>query len=227
MQTYGYTRDKEGQITGEQDTLRYSAFDLWCKSKKAYRERYYEGKSLQTVETVFGHEVHKKLEKGEIVIEGLPRYPKTEYNIEVKIGKAPSQIKIGGCLDAFDPDTLSFLDYKSSHLSREGKVPWNRVKVAKHMQLVFYSLLVQEKHRKVNPLTHLIWLETKFQSKTIEYDGHTLEAQIRTLDLTGTYQVFPRYIPEWARVALRKLILEKAKEISDDFNVYKNKGYFK
>ena len=218
---FGYTFDKEGSPTGGQDTLRYSALNTWLSSKESYRKRYYEGLSISTPEMIFGHQIHRRIEEGEVVLPGLPRYPKAEYNIEVAIGPKNNQIKIGGCIDSFDPKTLSFLDYKSGHLSKEGKIPWSAVKVSRHMQLVFYSLLIKKKHGKVDPYTKLIWIETACKKKTVLFQGHELEAESRELSLTGRYEVFTRRIAEWERSVLVKTIKRCAVEISEDFANYK------
>lgn len=218
---YGFKRNLDGQITGEIDTLRYSALDSWLKSKDGYRKRYYEGQSFQTPETVFGHKIHQAIEKGEIVLPGLPRHRRSEYNIEVSVGTKKSPVKIGGCIDSFDPETLAFLDYKCSHLSKDGKAPWSAVKVAKHMQLVFYSLLIKAKHKKVAPVATLIWIGTEFKQKAVEFAGHTLVADSRELSLTGNWHAFPRRIAQWERDHLLEIILRSAKEIEEDFTKYK------
>jgi len=218
--SYGYKFNKEGEIIGEIDTLRYSALDSWMKSKSSYRGRYYEGKSFATPETMFGHIMHKALENGEVVLEGIPRHTKTEYNIEILLPR--SDIRIGGCIDSFDPKGLSLLDYKFSHRNKDGKAPWDQVKVTRHMQLVFYSLLVKLKHEKVNPYTKLIWVETTFGRNSIEFDGHILEGDTRELKLTGKYEVFNRRIAKWELDALIKIIKRCAAEIEEDFNQYKN-----
>lgn len=221
--TYGYTRSKEGnEITGETDRLRYSALNLWLSSKSAYRKRYYEGQSVSTPEMIFGHKVHTMMEDKKAVtahpfLSQLPRYPVSEKNIELTV----DGVKIGGCIDSFDPDTFSFLDYKSSHLSKDGKVPWNVVKVAKHMQLVFYSLLVREKFGKVDPNVLLVWIGTEFVKKSQEFAGHVLEAESRELALTGQFEVFKRRVAKWETDALKKIIKKAAEDISIDFIQYK------
>lgn len=223
MKTFGYTFSKEDRhITGEQSVLRYSALDCWLKNKDAYRKRYYEGQEFQTAEMVFGHRVHKSMELKSVVkkdplLSQLPRYSRSEYNIEEKL----EDIKIGGCLDSFEKETFSFLDYKSSHLSKDGKIPWDNVRVAKHMQLVFYSLLVFLRHGKVDPWVKLIWLETAFRKKSIEFEGHTLSTETRELYLTGKFKVFKRRIYKYELDHLRGVILNAAEEINKDFISYK------
>lgn len=222
---FGYKFNKDGTIKGENDTLRYSGFSLWCKNKDAYRNHYYKGVSLHTPETVFGSVIHKLMEDPEEVqkhpiLSKVLRYETSEYNIEVPF----ENFKIGGCLDSFRLETFSFLDYKSSHLSKDGKVPWDKVKVAKHDQMPFYSLLIEEKHGEVDPYCHLIWIETAFKNKTKEFEGHILSTQSRDLELTGHFETFKRRIAQWERDLMRKRIKQAAQEINDDFINWKKQN---
>lgn len=215
---YGYTFSKDTrEITGEQNVLRYSAYDCWLKSKSAYRGRYYRGKSFETPETVFGHKMHKKIEEGEIVLPGLPVYPAHEVDILANLG----DVKIGGCIDTLDPDTLQFLDYKFGHRNKDGKAPWDNVKVHKHRQLIFYTLLVKLKHGHYNPETALIWVETAFKNRAMEFDGHMLEADTRELELTGKFEIFERRIAKWELDKLVMDIKRVAEEIRADFEEFK------
>lgn len=222
--SFGYTFSRnERAVTGEQDVLRYSALDTWLKSKDSYRKRYYEGATFGSAEMTFGHEIHKLMEdpeqvKAHPILSQVPRYERSEYNIVVPL----DDFKIGGCLDSIDLETFAFLDYKSSHRNKEGKVPWDNVRVAKHMQLPFYSVLVRSLHGKVDPNVLLVWLETAFKNKTKEFDGHTLTASSRELELTGEFKVFKRRVFKWELDSLEKVIIKSAGEINDDFTKYKH-----
>lgn len=197
--------------------LSYSAFDLWLKNPEAYRRKYYLGEpDFQTAETMFGKTIAEKLEGGHAP-EGLMLYKNKEYRIEVELEEG---LRLLGYLDAFNEDDLSILEFKTGHLDSKGKVPWDKVKVQKHKQLVFYSLLVKLKYGKVNPKVHLQWLETKFQKESREFNGHILEAEGKRLELTGRIETFERRIYKWEIDKMKEEIIKVAKEISNDYTLW-------
>lgn len=205
--------------------LSYSACMQWMKSKDQFRKRYYENEpSLMTSEMVFGKRIASLLENDEEVkkhpvLSLIPRLPVSEYSIEVDIEGIP----VKGYLDMFNPEDNSFVEIKTGHLSKEGKVPWSNISVAKHLQLDFYSLLIKSKHGKVAPMCNLIWLETEFKNKTIEFDGHILTGETRELDLTGRFEIFNRRIHSYERDLAKSLIQKIALEISEDYTSYLTK----
>lgn len=206
--------------------ISYSSWSLWKKDKDAFRRKYYlNEESFSTAETIYGKHIARLLEdeeevKKHPVLSLVPRYSVREQKIEVEI----AGIRVMGYLDTFEPNTFQFGEFKSGHLSRDGKPPWDIVKVNKHDQLPFYSLLIKEKYGKVDRLTRLHWLETHFKKKTMDFEGMTLEASSRELELTGRIETFKRIIPQWERDNIRESIINAAKEISEDFTNYeKNK----
>jgi hypothetical protein len=92
--------------------------------------------------------------------------------------------------------------------------------VAKHEQLPFYSLMIEEACGKVDALCHLDWIETVFSKKQVEFDGQMLEADGGELMLTGTIQSFPRRIAKWERKRMREMIRKAAEDISEDYARY-------
>lgn len=194
--------------------LSYSAWYLWRTNKQAYRDRYYPKErppDFESVETIFGKSVHEKIENGELL--HVPRFPLPEHKIEVEV----AGIKLMGQIDTFDEQTFSFADYKSGHANKKGESPWTLAKVMKLDQLPFYSVMVEAKYGRVNPLCQLIWLETEFVKKSIDFEGHILESISRELQLTGRVESFPRRIAKWERERMKKLIIETANEISEDY----------
>ena len=198
------------------DYLSYSAWNLWKTNKDEYRRIYYEcGEKFNTTETIFGKKIAELLEKT-YELKHVPRLPIAEHGIRVEV----EGVKLMGYLDSFDIDQCEILEFKTGHLSRDGKVPWDQVKVEKHKQLDWYSFLVKEKHGKVKNKLSLVWLETEFENKSIEFAGHTLTTQTRELKLTGKVVTFWRIIYEWQRQKIKKEILEVAKEIEKDYEEY-------
>ena len=220
---FGKIFSKDGVVTGEQDTLRYSAYDTWLKSPSSYREKYYEGKSFTTAETVFGHEMHKVMEtktgwSNHPILSQVPRNEVSEKDIVVTIDGA----KIGGRIDSFDPERREFIDYKFSHRNADGKAPWDAVKVAKHRQLVFYAILIEKKLGRVGMYHKLAWIETRFKKEMEQVGSRSIESDSRKLELTGDFKVFRRHVFKWEREAMKESIKKVAQEINDDFNKHKN-----
>lgn len=195
--------------------LSYSAWNLWLTNKNAFRKRYYENvKTIASPEMLFGKEVAKLLEKKKLL--HIPRLEIAEHPIEIMIGDIP----ILGYLDSFSEKDKKFLEYKTGHLTPNGKPFWNNVTVAKHTQLPFYSLMIKTRYGSVDNHCQLIWLETEFKKKKIKFQKHTLTAISRELCLTGNVEIFDRKITEYERQKVKKSIIETAKEISEDYKSY-------
>ena len=195
--------------------LSYSAWDLWCKSKEAFRRRYYENeKPFETPETAFGKKIAEMVENDEHhgVLE-IINYPKKEYEIDIVV----DDLRLLGRLDQFHDTELRIHEIKTGHRNPKGKVPWDTIKVRKHKQLVFYSLLVELKHGTVHPEVILQWIETKFSRKSVEFDGHVLTTKSKELELTGYIKTFKRRVHKWERIKMLKDIKQSAREISNDY----------
>jgi hypothetical protein len=199
--------------------LSSSGYDLWTKDKNAFRNRYYlDIKQFETVETIFGKKVAKMLENREFVHNDVILYEKTEYRFEEFL----DDLKIMGYLDGFNISDLSILEYKTGHKNKDGKVPWDNVKVAKNKQLLFYCVGIRKKHGSVNPIVTLQWLETEFKKKTWDVGGIEVEAQTRDLYLTGNIKTFKREIQQWEIDKMEQDIIRVAKEISNDYTLWKS-----
>ena len=126
-------------------------------------------------------------------------------------------------LDSFDPDTLEILEYKTGIKSKEGKDPWNRVKVRKHTQLSIYTLGVNEKFGSYNPNIRLVWMETKWSTVDLvqTFGSKTFNQRVPGLRLTGHIQEFERVIQDWEIERMKKLIRKNAEDISNDYKKWK------
>lgn len=192
--------------------LSYSQMDLWQKSREQYRLRYYlNGPSFESRETIFGKRFAKMMEDElqHPVADLVPRGDKTEYKILETILGVP----VLGYLDGFNSNTLSILEYKT------GKECWTNLRVAKHDQLVIYSLLVKKKHKKVNPVVSLVWVQTKEVAHSYNIAGVTFSAN-SCIDFTGYVQTFKRRIVQWERDKMKKKIRKVAEEISEDYQKF-------
>ena len=201
----------------EKEYMSYSAMHLWQTSRVGYRKRYYEQeKPFETVETRFGKLLADKLERGDEDVRHIPNYATRELNIEVMIDGN----LIKGRIDGFDETRIRFLDHKSAHASKDGKSPWNKLKVRKLDQLPFYSMMLKEKYGKVDSACHLIWIETVFKNIFIEFEGHKLDSQTRELQLTGKVKKFRRLISKGERKRIKEELLKVCAEIKQDYKEY-------
>lgn len=198
--------------------LSYSALSLWERDREQFRRRYYEGKKMpDTPYTLFGKEVHEKIENSDDFAD-VPQYSQSEIELSTTI----DGIVILGYIDSFCPDCMSFIDYKSGIRKRDGSPRWTELDTHKTDQLPFYSMLIEENY-KDTPKEHsskLVWLETAWGNPTYKKGSEILIEENATLDLTGYYEVFDRVIEPWERDRIRTWISEKADEISEDYRRY-------
>jgi hypothetical protein len=108
---------------------------MWKGSKKTYRKRYYENEpNFYSVEAKFGSEVATMIEKDHSSVKHIKKYSEPEHKFIVEMGG----VEVIGFLDSFDPETNSFLEYKTRR--DNAKKQWDQKRVDKHKQLDFYSL---------------------------------------------------------------------------------------
>lgn len=198
--------------------LSYSAIDLWTKNKEQYRKRYYDNEPfIETPEMKYGKMLHHLIEINDPYVKKIPRYTSPEFRIETIIDEVP----VIGYIDNLCPYTFRFLDYKTGRPKPDGRPRWDAAEVARTDQLPFYSLFLKEKFGEVEDLCHLVWLPTVFKKKTVEFDGHTLEADARDVEWNGEVHMFRRVVRKYEREAMREKIIRAANEISDDYQAYK------
>ena len=201
--------------------LSYSAIMLWLRSPEMYRRRYYENEEQQesipmkfgkTIATVFQSRDFKDFP----ALRKVPYYPVSEQQIIVDV----DGVEVKAYLDLWNPATLSIGEVKTGYISTKTGPPWDKVKVRKHEQLPFYSFLAKKMYGKVDPIVHLIWLETKYRSIEEQVGSRVLEGEGQELELTGKIEIFERRIAEWERARIKALILAAAAAISKDYDYY-------
>lgn len=192
--------------------LSYSQMDLWQKNKDQYRARYYMGgPGFESRETIFGKQFAKMMEDGlqHPVADLVPRGDKMEYKVLMDINGVP----VLGYLDSYDSQGKFIYEYKT------GKELWTDLRVAKHEQLVIYSLLVKQKHGTVDPWVRLVWIQTKECAGEYKLGGVTFGSKAE-IDFTGHVQTFKRRIVQWERDKMKKKIRKIAEEISKDYQQF-------
>lgn len=212
---YGRTFHENGTPKGFKYHLSYSAIECWLKNKPEYRKRYYEGApSFTSAFTIFGNEVHKQVEMGELSI-GTPKTAHHELKLEGNI----KGVHVLGFIDVFNEPTHTIYDLKTSIN------PWTQVLVEKLDQLIVYQLLVRENYNKCDKMSHVIWLETKWTvpvSEEKSVKGFTMECTTSQpqLELTGRQEMFTRSVAKWERDRVQSMIVATADEIDKDFAQY-------
>ncbi len=198
--------------------LSWSQCRVWMENRQAYRDRYYRGLTEKTSKyMIFGSEVAKGLETGELKIPALVQYPKQEYQLNVEVDGIP----VFGYIDQYDPEKIKFREIKTGMPKPDGSPRWTDKEVKAHGQLDMYSLLLQIKHGTVDEECHLDWLKTRNKVKTLtDAFGNELTARSSELELSGEVESFARIITQDERDAMRRLIVKTATEIETDYAVF-------
>lgn len=217
QRTYGYLFHKDGTIKGEKKHLSYSAIDLWKKNKPEYRERYYKHKpSIVTPYTIFGTQVHKDIEEGNLTVTELDVSP---FSHEVRKEGFIGDVVVVAYIDLLNEDTLQVVDIKTSINA------WDSVMVHKLDQLPLYSLLLRNELGKFNKYTGVLWLETEWKEKDVEKKnvrGFSMDVGgEKYLALTGKQVYLPRRLYKYELDELEQEVIRVADEIDADFTQWK------
>lgn len=204
--------------------LSYSSMDLWKKNKVQFRAKYYgsEDYFFETKYTIFGKEIaeileDKKKTKAHPVLSKVPLYPVREQPLIHTIEDVP----VKGFIDSFDKRHKRIIEIKTG-IRKDGRDPWDDVKVRKHEQIRLYSLLVKEIFGKVHPVVKLIWLETCWKEECVDtiFGDKVFKKCSPKLALTGEFKVFERVIEPWEHDYMKSEIVRIAGEISEDYSRY-------
>lgn len=197
--------------------LSYSQVRLWLEDKEKYRDRYYRRISEPGNRwLMFGSEIAKGLETGEIQIPGLIQYPVSEHQIKLDVEGVPFYAYI----DSYDPKRRKFREYKTGMPKAGGLPRWTQKEVDNHMQLDVYSLLIQLSEGSVDDECHLDWIVTQNKKKTVMFNGMELEGDAAGIELAGDVVSFARIITQQQRDRIKFLIRSVADEISRDYSEY-------
>jgi len=198
--------------------------NLWKTNKNEFRKKYYSTEWLEVSSPyiTFGKQIAELLEdkkktKAHPVLSKIPLYPVREQPILHTIDDVP----IKGFIDSFDKRWKKIIEIKTG-IMKDGRAPWDPVKVRKHDQIRLYSLMVKEIFGSVHPVVKLIWLETCWKEKCVPvlFGGKEFMNCSPELELTGHFQVFDREIEEWEHDFMRREIVRIATEISEDYSRY-------
>jgi hypothetical protein len=182
----------------------------WMSNKTRFRREYFEaGAKLDTKYLRFGKGIAGLIEEGKHteLLPDLIVYDTPEHEIRCEINGVP----ILSYLDSYDSVNNVFREYKT------GKIPWDKAKVIKHGQLVFYATALKWSCGKIPEYCDLDWLETKEGVKQV--DDFWREEE-RGLNLTGRIVSFHRPFDEREIEKMEELIVKCANEISDAYQEF-------
>jgi hypothetical protein len=148
---------------------------------------------------IFGGQVAKQLELGELKLLALEQYDVRELELKADLNGVP----LLGRIDNFDPDTLLFRDNKTGKRVG-GKSPWDSSRAYKDKQLLFYGVMIRMIYGKAPKKGFIDWLET-------EYDEN------QNLRLTGNVEVFECPLTKARLDKMEQEIIKVANEISDAY----------
>ena len=191
--------------------ISWSAMTKWESNKEGFKKEYFAGgEKLDSMYLRFGKSFAKSVEDGTYKKDfpDLPIYSVVEQEIRVDVNGVP----ILSFMDSYDPINNVFLEYKT------GKHPWDRAKVQKHGQLIFYATALYAQFGKMPEYCDLVWLETKESSeakKTGLYNGED-----KKLEFTGQMKPFRRNFHFQEVEKMQARILKNAIEISDAYKEF-------
>lgn len=131
--------------------IRFSMFDHWWRNRQAAMERYFpeEAPNITNAWMEFGSRCAAAQEETPPPL-WVAHLFKPEYDIqEYRIIEDIEGFLIRGTLDRYSTELHKILDDKCA------KVMWSKNKAQKHLQLDFYSVLVEHRHEWVDNESHI------------------------------------------------------------------------
>lgn len=204
--------------------LSWSQMSVWKQNKARYEKEYFaSGEKLKSDFLDFGSSISSQIEDGTIakVLPDLEVYPSIEHEIKVIINGVPVLIYI----DSFRPEDLNFREYKTGKWGKTkgGKrvAAWDRAKVQKHGQLLFYASGIRAKYGKMPERCDLDWIPTKEEEhEKVENDSPFSSRKKRVINVTGEIYSFGREFDERELDKMDEEILKIALEISEAYRAY-------
>lgn len=191
--------------------ISWSQLSCWISNPERYKREYFEnGKKLDTKFLRYGKSIASLIESGKhkTLLPELETYDTPEHKIELKIKHIVPCLSF---LDSYDSKRNVFREYKT------GKIPWNKSKVQKHDQLVFYATMLKWSTGKTPEYCDLDWIETIEQNNE-PTDFWREDGKIITV--TGRIISFHREFDEREIERMENLIEKTAWDISDAYQDY-------
>jgi len=197
--------------------LSWSQLSCWLSNPARYRKEYFENSDkLDTKFLRFGKNIAELIESGQHkeLLPDLECYDSPEFKIECKI------MDLVPCLSFIDSYNAVATPHVPANVFREyktGKIAWNKAKVQKHDQLVFYATMLKWSTGNMPEYCDLDWIETK-ESANESVDFWRESGKI--INVTGRIISFHREFDEREIERMEQLIVKVAYEISDAYQAY-------
>lgn len=198
------------------DYLSWSGLSTFKRSKEEYIRHYMYGepREFENSSMRFGKMFAEHMETGkehddpiiDMVMKSIKRLPVSEFQLEATLPSKWGDIRLLGKLDAYDPKSHDFDEYKT------GKRKWTASMAQKHGQNKFYALCLWLNTGVVNQKKNLIWIETE--------DGENGE-----MVPTGNVKVFPVTYTIPDLITFGNEVISIAKQISDIYQEEINKNF--
>lgn len=196
--------------------ISWSQLSCWLSNPVRYRREYFEdGKKLDTKFLSFGKNIATMIENGQHkeLLPDLQTYDTPEHEIKCLVNGVPilSFLDTYNKIETIDVPANVFREFKT------GKVPWDRARVQKHDQLVFYATALKWSVGVMPAYCDLDWIET------CETGGVSVDFWRETdkiVNITGRIVSFHREFDEREIERMEDLIVNVAWQISDAYQDY-------
>jgi len=192
--------------------LSWSQMNCFMTSPVRFRKEYFEnGPRLDTKYLTFGKNVHKLIEDGKYkeMFPELVVYDTKELEIKCDVLGVP----ILAFIDNYDSKNNVFREIKT------GTQPWDRARVIKHGQLLFYAVALKYKLGKTPEYCDLDWIETKVGKSDDKVDDFWRENE-NMINVTGRLLTFHREFDEREIEHMEEKIVKIAEEISEAYQLF-------
>lgn len=196
--------------------ISWSQLSCWLQNPTRYRREYFEdGKKLDSKYLTLGKNIATLIENGQhkTLLPDLECYDTPEFEIRCMVMGVPilSYLDSYNKVQTIDVPANVFREYKT------GKVPWDKARVQKHDQLVFYATALKWGVGQMPMYCDLDWIETKETAQeTVDFwrEGDKI------VHVTGRVVSFHREFDEREVERMEDLITKVAWEISDAYQDY-------
>jgi hypothetical protein len=196
--------------------LSWSQLSCWLQNPARYHREYFEGgKKLDSKYLTLGKNIATLIENGQHkdLLPDLECYDSPEYEIKCLVRGVPilSYLDSYNKVATIEVPANVFLEFKT------GIVKWDKTRVQKHDQLVFYATALKWSMGSIPEYCDLIWIETKERPKESQDFWRDGDKEVY---VTGRTVSFHREFDSREIERMENLIEKVAWEISSAYQDY-------